>query len=127
MKLSIPAASGVEASVKRELRALGYGDCPAIQGRLALEGDWEDIARLNVRLRAGERVLLVLEQFSAPDFDALFEGVSAIPWEEYFTPHTQILMDGKCRESTLMAIKTTGGVIKKAIVERLRRKLGVER
>ena len=125
MKLSIPAASGVEASVKRELRALGYGDCPAIQGRLALEGDWEDIARLNVRLRAGERVLLVLEQFSAPDFDALFEGVSAIPWEEYFTPHTQILMDGKCRESTLMAIKTTGGVIKKAIVERLRRKLGV--
>lgn len=122
MKLSIPAASGVEASIKRELRALGYGDCPAVQGRLILEGDWEDIARLNVRLRAGERVLLVLAQFSVPDFNALFEGVRAIPWEEYFTPHTRVLMDGKCRESALMAIKTTGGVIKKAIVERLRDK-----
>ena len=125
MQLSIPVASGVEASVKRQLRSMGYGECPALQGRIALEGDWQDVARLNVSLRSGERVLLVLAQFYAPDFDTLFENVSKIAWEEFFTPHTKILMDGKCRESALMAVKVTGGVIKKAIVERLRRKLGV--
>ena len=124
MRLLIPAAAGIEASVKRELRAMGYGDCPASAGRLALSGDWQDIARLNVCLRAGERVLIELARFPAPDFDALFEGVFALPWEEYCTPHTRVLMDGKCRESALMAVKAAGGVVKKAIVERLRARTG---
>ena len=125
MRLKIPAASGVEACVKRELRAMGYGDCPALQGRVALEGGWEDIAPLNICLRAGERVLLELASFPAPDFDALFAGVHAIPWEEFCSPRAQILMDGKCFASKLMAVKSAGGVVKKAIVERLKTGLGV--
>ncbi len=124
MQLSIPAAAGTEASVKRELKRMGYGDCPALQGRVAVEGDWADIARLNVCLRTGERVLLTLARFPAPTFDALYEGVFALPWEEFCTPHTRILMDGKCRESALMAVKAAGGVVKKAVIERLRQKLG---
>ena len=125
MKLSVPVASGVEASVKRQLKQLGYGSCPALQGRIRLEGDWRDVARLNVNLRAGERVLIELAEFSAPDFDALYEGVSAIAWEDYLGAHDRILMDGKCVDSKLMAIKASGGVTKKAVVERLRAKLGV--
>lgn len=125
MKLYIPVASGVEASVKRQLRSLGYGECPAILGRVALEGDWQDVARLNVSLRAGERVLIGVGSFPAPDFDALFEGVSALPWEEFLSAHTHILMDGKCVKSALMAVKATGGVVKKAIAERLKARLGV--
>ena len=125
MQILIPAAAGVEASVKRQLRSMGYGDCPAVQGRVSLAGDWADVARLNVQLRAGERVLLVLSRFPAPDFDALFEGVSAIAWEEFCSPHSQIMMDGKCWASTLMAVKAAGGVVKKAIVERLKNRLGV--
>ncbi len=126
MKLWIPAAAGVEVSVKRQLKELGYGECPALSGRLLLEGDWQDVARLNVRLRAGERVLIGVGEFPSPDFDALFDGVSAIAWEDYFTPHTRILMDGKCVKSNLMAVKATGGVVKKAIAERLKRKFGVQ-
>ncbi len=125
MELQIPVASGVEASVKRQLKALGYGECPALQGRICLAGDWSDVARLNVFLRAGERVLLVVGQFFADTFDALFDGVRALPWEEYFTPHTHILLDGKCVKSRLMAVKATGGVVKKAIVERLRQTLHI--
>ena len=79
MKLYIPVASGVEASVKRQLRQLGYGDCPALSGRICLEGGWQDVARLNVCLRAGERVLIGVGEFPSPDFDALFDGVSSLP------------------------------------------------
>ncbi len=125
MQLFIPVASGLEASVKRELFALGYPQAPAQNGRLCLQGDWQDVARLNLFLRGGERVLIELARFSARTFDELYEGVSALCWEEYFTPHTHILIDGKCVKSTLMAIKATGGVVKKAIVERLKHKLGV--
>lgn len=125
MKLLIPVASGAEASVKRELKRLGYGDCPASNGRISLEGGWEDVARLNLRLRGGERVLIRLAEFPANAFGDLFEGVFSVPWEEYFTPHTKIIMDGKCVRSALMAVKASGGVAKKAIVERLKAKLHV--
>ncbi len=125
MKLYIPVATGVEASVKRQLHELGYGDCPAVSGRIVLAGDWRDVARLNVCLRAGERVLAGVGEFPAPDFDALFEGVRALPWEQFLSPHSRILMDGKCVKSRLMAVKATGGVVKKAIAERLKEKFGV--
>ena len=48
MKLLIPCAAGVEGTVKRQLIKLGYGDRPAVNGRISLEGGWEDVARLNV-------------------------------------------------------------------------------
>ncbi len=119
MKLLVPAATGLEASVKRQLKNLGYGDRPAVNGRISLEGDWEDVARLNVFLRSGERVLLSLGAFPARTFDELYEGVYALPWEEFLTPHAKILLDGKCVKSALMAVKAAGGVTKKAILNRL--------
>ena len=125
MKLLIPAASGIEAAVKREIERLGLGHAPAVRGRLELEGGWDTVARLNVFLRAGERVLIELSRFRAESFDELFEGVSAIPWEEYFTAHTRILLDGKSYKSKLAAVKAAGGVAKKAIVRRLSEKLHV--
>ncbi len=124
MKLLIPCAAGVEGTVKRQLIKLGYGDRPAVNGRISLEGGWEDVARLNVMLRAGERVLICLAEFPARTFDELYEGVFRIPWEDYLTPHARILIDGKCVKSALMAVKAAGGVAKKAVVNRLKRKLG---
>lgn len=124
MKLLIPVAVGIEASVKRQLNKLGYGDCPARGGRISLEGDWSDVARLNVNLRSGERVLIELGSFPAHTFDELFEGVFLLPWEEYLTPHSKIEMDGKCVRSNLMAVKSTGGVAKKAILRRLSERTG---
>lgn len=125
MKLLIPAAEATEAPLKRELIRLGYGDRPAERGRVSLTGDFSDVARLNVFLRTGERVLIELAEFRAETFDELFEGARAVPWETYFTPHTRILLDGKCVKSRLMAVKAAGGVFKKAIVERLKERLGV--
>ena len=123
MKLCVTAASGLEAAVKHELVQLGYGERPAEAGRIFLEGDWRDIARLNVFLRVGERVLLVLGSFPAATFDELFEGVYNLPWEDYLTPHACIRMDGKSVKSKLAAIKAAGGVAKKAVLKRLTEKL----
>ena len=123
MELLIPVAFGQEQTTKRQLVSLGYEKAPAENGRIELLGDWQDIARLNIFLRSGERVLIRLARFRAVTFDELYEGVYSIPWENYLTLDSQILMDGKSVQSTLAAIKATGGVAKKAIIRRLSDKI----
>ncbi len=127
MKLLIPVASGLEQITKRQLFALGYERAPADNGRIEIDGDWQDVARLNVFLRSGERVLIVLSRFRAVTFDDLYEGVYAIPWENWLQADYKILMDGKSVQSTLAAIKVSGGVAKKAIIRRLADKLQLRR
>jgi putative N6-adenine-specific DNA methylase len=119
MELLIPVAAGLEQTVKRQLNTLGYEKCPADNGRISVEGDWQDVARLNVFLRGGERVLVKLAQFPATTFDELYGGMYALNWEDYLEMDSQILMDGKCFQSVLGAIKACGGVAKKAIISRL--------
>ena len=119
MKLLIPVAAGLEGSVQRQLKYLGYRAAPAENGRIAVEGDMSDVARLNVFLRAGERVLILLATFPAATFDELYEGVYAVAWEEYLSRDSRIVMDGKSGLSALGAIKAAGGVAKKAIIRRL--------
>lgn len=119
MKLLIPVASGLEQITKRQLFSLGFTKAPAENGRIEVEGDWLSVARLNVFLRSGERVLIVLQRFPATTFDELYEGFYAIPWENYLTVESKILMDGKSVLSQLAAVKAAGGVAKKAIISRL--------
>lgn len=119
MKLLIPTAAGLEQTVKRQLFRLGYEKAPAFNGRIEVEGDFFDVAKLNIRLRSGERVLIKLAEFEAKTFDELFDGVYNIEWENWLEADSKILMDGKSVSSTLGAIKATGGVAKKAIIRRL--------
>ena len=123
MQLLIPVASGLEQPLKRQLFTLGYEKAPADNGRIELEGDWQDVARLNVFLRSGERVLIKLAKFTALTFDELFDGFYNIAWENYLTMDSAIFMDGKSVQSTLAAVKASGGVAKKAIIRRLSDKL----
>lgn len=123
MKLLIPVASGLEQITKRQLLSLGFERAPADNGRIEIEGGWQDIARLNVNLRSGERVLVLLARFSAVTFDELYEGVYAVPWENWLDIDSKILMDGKSVQSALAAIKVSGGIVKKAIIRRLGDKL----
>lgn len=119
LQLLIPVAAGLEAVVKRQLFSLGFGRTPAFNGRIETEGDWEDVARLNVLLRSGERVLIKLSEFPARTFDELYDNFYAIPWEDWLSVDSRILMDGKSVQSALAAVKAAGGVAKKAIIRRL--------
>lgn len=126
MKLLIPTASGIEAVVKRQLDALGYSDAKAYNGRIAL-GDctWRDIARLNMFLRSGERVLIKLAEFNAPDFDALYDGVSQIPWADFVDREGRVVVVTKSVRSALFAHHSIQSVGKKAIVDALQRRFGI--
>ena len=83
LELAVPTLFGLEGLAADELRRLGLEDVRADNGRVYCAASPADIPRLNLNLRTGERVLLLLGQFPAQDFDALFEGVRALPWEEF--------------------------------------------
>ena len=125
MKLLVPAATGIEAVVKRQLNLLGYPDTRAINGRIAVENcTWLDVARLNVFLRSGERVLIQLAQFAANDFDELYEGVAAIPWSDFVSANGRVTVITKSVNSKLFAHHSIQSVGKKAIVSALSSKYG---
>lgn len=126
MKLLIPVATGIEAVVKRQLMLLGYPDTRAINGRIAVDNcQWLDVARLNLFLRSGERVLVNLAKFSANTFDELFDGVSSVPWQDIVDGDGSIVVVAKTVNSKLFAHHSVQAIGKKAIVSVLQKKYPV--
>ena len=66
----------------KPLKKLNLQDVRAENGRILCRGTEADIPRMNINLRTGARVLLVLSTFKALSFEDLFQGVKAIPWED---------------------------------------------
>ena len=125
MKILIPAATGIEAVVKRQLNSLGYPDTRAINGRVEVEGcTWHDVARLNMFLRSGERVLILLAKFPANDFDELYDGIAAIHWGDIVSRDGRVTVITKTVNSKLFAHHSIQAVGKKAIVSVLQTKYG---
>lgn len=126
MNLLIPVATGIEAVVKRQLNVLGYGDCPANNGRILVKNaSWADVARLNMFLRSGERVLVQLACFACNDFDSLFDGVASVAWQDFVDKHGNVVVTTKAIDSALFAHHSIQSVGKKAIVQVLQRHYGL--
>lgn len=119
MEILVTSAFGLEAVVKRELEKMGFLNPKAIDGKVHIEGSMKDVMRLNVSLRAGDRVLIKLAEFKATDFDTLYNQTYKIPFENYIKSTSAVRMDGNCVKSKLGAIKVSGGIIKKSIMDRL--------
>lgn len=119
MKISVSAPAGLEGVVKREIYSLTKKDCPAINGRIFLEGDISDVALYNLKLRTASRVFIVLGEFKAQTFDELFDGVYNIDFENYISKDGKIEVYGSAIESKLMAVSASASIIKKAICKRL--------
>lgn len=121
MKICVTTASGVEAATKRELyKITGIKDLAAIDGRITFEGDIETVAECNLYLRTANRVEIIVGEFKADDFDKLFDGIKAIPWEEYMPKDASIVVSAKSVMSKLFAYSAIQSITKKAICERLK-------
>ena len=126
MKILVPTATGIEAVVKRQLNTLGYPDTRAINGRIAVDGcSWRDVARLNMFLRSGERVLIQLAEFPARDFDELYAGIANIGWRDIVSADGRVTVTCKAVGSKLFAHHSIQAVGKKAIVSVLQASYGV--
>lgn len=95
-------------------------------GRVLCRGEERDLARLNINLRCGARVLLVLASFRATDFETLFQGTRAVRWEDWVPREGEFPVTGYSINSTLHSVPACQSIVKKAVVERLGAAYGLQ-
>ncbi len=122
---AVPCLFGLEGLAGDELRRLNMEDVKVEDRRVLFAGDEKDLARANICLRTGERVMVVLAQFTAKSFEELFQGVLHAPLEEFIPKDGQFPVKGHCLNSQLMSVSDCQAIIKKAASRRLGEKYGI--
>lgn len=117
------AAMGLESVVADEVKALGF-QTTTDNGKVHFYGNEKAIAQANMWLRVADRVRLIVGQFKATTFDELFEQTKAIAWEQFLPVHATFPVAGKSVKSKLFSVPDCQAIVKKAIVERLKKAYG---
>ncbi len=127
LTFAIPCLFGLEGLVGDEVRRLGLEEVQVENGRVLCRGTMADLPRLNVNLRCGERVLVLLASFPARSFEALYQGTAAVPWEEFIPREGRFPVKGHALDSQLHSVPDCQRIVNKAAAERLGRVYGLQR
>lgn len=105
MKLELIATAtfGLEAVVKRELENLGYKILNR-DGKITFLGDERAVVRANLWLRSADRVQIKMAEFTALEFEDLFQQMKAIPWEEWIPIDGKFVVNGSSVKSKLSSV-----------------------
>lgn len=129
MKLNYTATClfGLEGLLGEEIESLGYRRTDNMDGRITFEGDENTAAVCNIRFRYAERLYLNLGSFEAKTFTELFDGTKALPWEDFIGRDDEFPVSGHAIKSQLFSVPDCQKIVKKAIVDRLGAKYGLQR
>lgn len=126
-ELTAPCHFGTEAVLKREILDLGYEVIKVEDGRVTFEADAQGVADANLFLRTTERVLLKVGEVKAETFDELFEKTKALPWENYIPKNGKFwVAKANSIKSKLFSPSDIQSIMKKAMVERMKKAYGIE-
>lgn len=125
LEFSVPCLFGLEGLVGDELRRLNMENVRVENGRVLFSGDETALAKANVCLRMGERVLIVLADFEARTFEELFQGVYHTNLENFIPKDGAFPVKGHALNSQLMSVPDCQAIVKKAACKRLGEKYGV--
>lgn len=125
LRFCAPCHFGLEGLVADELRRLGMPDVKTENGRVRFSGTEAELAKACIWLRCAERVLVEVGSFTATTFDELFEGVKALPLEDYIPKNAAFPVKGYSIGSKLFSVSDCQSIIKKAAVTRLSQKYGI--
>lgn len=119
------AAFGIESVLAYEIKALGFEGVEVCNGYVEFDSDLLGICRSNLWLRTAERVFVKVGAFPAVTFEALFQGVKALPWELWLDENSEFPVSGKSVKSALFSVSDCQAITKKAIVERMKEHTGI--
>ncbi|MDR3171516.1 MAG: class I SAM-dependent RNA methyltransferase [Treponema sp.] len=111
---------GAEKVVSNELKKLALPVLDTGFGRVRFKADLRGLYTALMGLRAADRVLLETTVFPAEDFDAIFEGVRAVPWEAFIPPGMGLrVAKVRIRSSRVQGVTSVQGLVHKAAAARL--------
>ena len=113
---------GVEAITAREVKELGYKDVTVENGKVTFVGDEAALCRSNLWIRTAERIYVKIGEFTATTFEELFEGTKALHWEDWIPEDGRFPVEGYSIKSKLFSVSDCQAIVKKAVVERLKKK-----
>ena len=124
-EFAVPTLFGLEGIAGDELRRMELENVRVENGRVLFSGDETALAKASLRLRTGERVLMVLADFPAVTFEELFQGVYGARLEDFIPRDGAFPVKGHCLNSRLMSVPDCQAIVKKAASRRLGEKYGV--
>ncbi len=119
MEFTVPCLFGLEGLCGDELRRQNFENVRVENGRVLFSGDETALAKANLWLRTGERVLITLGSFPARSFEELFQGVYHLPLEDFIPRDGTFPVKGYCLNSQLMSVPDCQAIVKKAASRRL--------
>ncbi|MBQ7871726.1 MAG: class I SAM-dependent RNA methyltransferase [Oscillospiraceae bacterium] len=125
LTMAVPCLFGLEGLVGDELRRMQMENVKVEDRRVFFIGDFQDMARANIGLRMGERVMILLARFEARSFEELYQGVKAIPLERFVPREGAFPVKGYSLDSKLHSVPDCQAIAKKAAVDRLARVYGL--
>ena len=118
----VTCSKGVAPFLKEEIAALGLPARSAGIAGIETSGTLEDTMRLNLCVRTGQRVLYLLQSFSARTPEDLYRKMAAIPWEEYLPRNGYVCVTSSADNPSVKDTRFVNLRGKDAVVDRFYKK-----
>lgn len=124
LEITVKTLFGFEQILHDELQELGYDDVKILNRAVQINGDWEDVYRLNYRCRLAISVLVKIKSFYIHKEDDLYEAAKNIDWTKYFTIDKTFAVKGAVFSTLFSHTQYPMLVVKDAIADVFREKMG---
>lgn len=115
----VTCAKGITPYLKQELQCLGLPVVAETIASVMTRGGMDEAMRLNLFLRTGHRVLLLLKEFTARNADELYRELFAIRWEEYIPEDSYLCVTSSVDNPTINDTRYANLKCKDAVVDRI--------
>lgn len=125
IRMCVPCHFGLESVLAYEIKKIGGENLVTTDGKISFDGDINTLAKANLWISTGERVLIELGSFPASSFEQLFNGVEKLELERFIGKDDAFPVKGHSLNSQLHSIPDCQKIIKKACVKHLEKIYGI--
>ncbi len=123
-RILITCPKRLTSFLAQEVAALGYPVLAELTTGVETEGSMRDAMRLNLHIRTGHRVLILLREFTAFDPRDMYREASMIPWERHIDEEGYISVVSSVDTPSITDSRFANQKLKDAVVDRLARVTG---
>lgn len=119
-RILVTCSKGTAPYLQKEILALGLPVHEESEAAVETEGTMEDAMLLNLSLRTGQRVLLLLHEGRAKTPGDLYDGTINLPWEDILHEDGYVCITSSVDTPEIRDPRYANLKVKDAIVDRLR-------